>query len=173
MRGARAWPLVVGCLWLLFAAAGVAQAHFGNPASITVTLDHVNPGDTFPVVAADFPAGQTVKFQLAVGNRTDQLGSAVAGPDGHFNATFTAPTDFPTGWADLYAVSQDGTQSAISVLVGPRTASTPPAPNRPTLAQDPAVLLLVGTLGLGVLVIAFTVIREARKARPKPKRRRS
>jgi hypothetical protein len=172
-RVVRRVGLLISSLCLLIASVGVAQAHFGNPASITVTLDHIDPGATFPVVAADFPAGQTVNFQLARDTRSDQLGSAIAGPDGHFSATFAVPADFPAGWADLYAVSQDGTQSAISVMVGPRTASTPSAPSRLSLGQDPAVLLLVGTLGLGVLVIAYSVIRRARKPLPKPKRRRS
>jgi hypothetical protein len=140
-------------------------AHFGGAASIIVPLDHINPGEPFPVIAADLGAGAGVSFQLQRTDRTLDLGRVTAGPDGHFQSTFDLPADFPLGYVELVAASDDGSQASTWILVGSRTASTPAPPNQTQWWQDPATML-VAVLVIGVLIaLAWAFIRSRRRER--------
>src|SRR5687767_5932091 len=94
--------LALGLVVALAIAAPV-RAHIGGSATIFVPLDHVNPGEWFPVIGADLGADSLVTFRLLAGQRSAELGSATTGPDGHFQSTFTLPADFPHGYAELIA----------------------------------------------------------------------
>lgn len=155
----------------LIALPGTAGAHFGGAASIIVPLDHIDPGQPFPVIAADLGASAGVTFQLQRTDRTLDLGRVTAGADGHFQSTFDLPSDFPLGYVELVAASDDGSRASTWILVGPRTESTPAAPNLPALWQDPAVLLLSGLLLAGGLILALTTILSARRERPPVRRK--
>lgn len=88
----------------------------------------------------------------------EQLGTAQAAPDGHFTATLSLPANFPGGYAQVIATQADGMQTSTWVLVGQRTASTPPRPDDGEWWTDPSVLVLIifvigAVAGIGCLFL--------------------
>jgi len=140
-------------------------AHGGGGASLIVPIDHINPGEGFPVIAADFGPQSAVTFSIVATERSAALGSATAGPDGHFDAHFDLPADFPLGYADLVARADDGSQTDVYVLVGPATNATPPRPRRVSWWQDPSVLLLGLVVLVGSVVTAAALVQARRRER--------
>jgi hypothetical protein len=161
---------------LALALPATVSAHFGGAASIIVPLDHINPGESFPVIASDLGASAGVIFQLQRTDRTLDLGRVTAGPDGHFQSTFDLPADFPLGYVVLVGASDDGSLASTWILVGPRSDSTPAAPNAAPLLLDPAVWLVGGVLaGLGSLLVVRLAGRQRSRAtvcRPGERKRR-
>jgi hypothetical protein len=159
-------PLILLALALgLLAAPATVSAHFGGAASIIVPLDHINPGESFPVIAADLGASAGVTFQLQRTDRTLDLGRVTAGADGHFQSTFDLPADFPAGYVELVAASDNGSRASTWILVGARTASTPAAPSLIQWWQDPATLLVSALVVGGLIALAWAFIRSRRRER--------
>jgi hypothetical protein len=150
---------------LALAVPAAVSAHFGGAASIIVPLDHINPGESFPVIAADLGANAGVSFQLQRTDRTLNLGRVTAGSDGHFQSTFDLPTDFPLGYVELVAASDDGSRASTWILVGSRTASTPAPPNQPQWWQDPATLLVLALVLGGSIPLGWAFLRARRRER--------
>ena len=147
-----------------------AAAHGGASPSLVVTVDHVDPGSSVPIIAADFGTDSRVVFDLVAPARSLELGQWNAGAVGHLNKSLDVPADYPVGWADLVATGDDGSSTSAQVLIGP-VAGAPSRPNRSaTWWQDPATLLLAGLLLAGGLALAALVVRSARKTRPKTRR---
>ena len=137
-----------------FVQAAPTYGHFGGTAFIVVTSDHVNPGEEFNVVGADLTPNAEVEFRFERDDLKVTLpGTVTPGVDGHFTAQLSMPAEFPDGYALLVAEAADGTQTSTWVLVGVRTATTPPPPDQPAWWADPSVIVLgVAVLGgLGAL----------------------
>lgn len=140
----------------------MAAAHSGGTPTLIVPVDHVNPGEQFPVIGADLGSDAEITLRLVQGDRSVELGTVVAGPDGHFETQLRLPADFPPGYAELVASGDDGSRTSTYLLSGPRTDSTPAPPNQPQWWQDPAVILLAGGLGGGAALLAWMMLRSAR-----------
>ncbi|MDP8903992.1 MAG: hypothetical protein M3N29_01520 [Chloroflexota bacterium] len=164
---AGAGLLLLALLVAVLAPVG-ARGHIGGEAFIQVPLDHVMPGQTFPVIAADVGAGATVSVRIVQGEREAQLGSVTADPDGHFQTSFQLPADFPHGYAQLIATADDGSEVSTYVLVGPREQVTGEAPRSAAASEwwlDPSVLILAGMVGVAGLALFAVTIRSARRER--------
>jgi hypothetical protein len=158
--------------FLVLASAAPVAAHGGASPSLVVTVDHVDPGGSVPIIAKDFGTDSRVLFELAVPGHIVELGHWMAGPDGHFNASFQVPADFPLGWADLVATGDDGSSTSAQVLVG-ATSAAPPRPSRVApWWQDPAALLLAGLLLAGGIGVAVVFLRTGNR-RPRSRTRSS
>jgi hypothetical protein len=137
-------------------------AHGGAAASLVVTVDHVEPGSSLTIIASDFGSDSVVQFRIVAPDRAVELGHRTAGPDGHFEATFNLPADFPPGWADLTATGDDGSSTTTQVLVGPAVGATPPRPNKVVpWWQDPSIWLLAA-LVLGAVLVGVWALSRSR-----------
>lgn len=145
-----ALPLFLGLLLSAVALPATINAHFGGQATVFVPLEYVDPGQSFPVIGADLGVDAGVTFRLVREDRTVELGRVSAGLDGHLQSTFDLPADFPLGYAELVATSDDGSRASTWILVGPRTDATLAPPNRPAIWQDPAVWLIGGMVAAGL-----------------------
>ena len=142
-----------------------AAAHFGGEAYILVPADHVNPGDTFEVIAADLTPNATVSLTMLRDATPVSLGQATADAEGHFTTSIPLPSEYPAGYAQLIAVAQDGTQASTWVLVGSRTSATPPPPGQPAWWADPSVIVLgIAVLG-GAGVLGYALIKRRQEQR--------
>jgi hypothetical protein len=158
---------VVAALVLVALLPAAASAHGGASPSLVVTVDHVDPGTTVPIIAADFGSDSKVLFSIVAPARSVELGHSTAGPDGHFTAHFALPTDFPLGWANLVATGDDGSSTSTPLLVGP-TAGAPPRPGRAAAWwQDPPTLLLAALLIAGGIGLSALLLRSSRRSRPR------
>ncbi len=148
---------VLGILAWILVLPSLALAHAGGAPFIDVPLDHVTAGTSFPVVGADLGPRLLVDLSMSLAGRTADLGTATAGPDGHFETTCNLPADFPDGYGSLTATADDGTIAQAYVLIGARTEGSPPSPGSTTdwWANAPvlvAAVLIVGTLA-GLMVL--------------------
>jgi hypothetical protein len=151
---------VLASLGVAVTAPLTARAHFGGGAFILVPADHVNPGETFNVIAADLTPNARVSLTIALDATSVSLGEATSDAEGHFQTTIPLPSDFPSGYAQLTAVAEDGTQASTWVLVGPRTAATPRPPGSPEWWQDPSVIVLgIAVIG-GVGALLYALVRR-------------
>jgi hypothetical protein len=168
-RAAVAWSL--STLLAAIPGAAVATAHFGSSAYILITADHVLPGQQFEVLAFDLTPNAAVSFRVV----RDELGLTVpletttAPADGHFQIAMSVPQDFPEGYAQLFATAGDGTEVSTWVLVGSRTASTPPPPGTGPWWSDPSVIVL-GVIVAGVVGAAGWMLLRRRSQAPAPAR---
>ena len=144
--------------------AGLCAAHGVVGPSIVVPIDYVLPGEEFPVIAADFGSEVNVRFEIVASGRAIELGSATAGPDGHFATNFQVPSEVQFGQAELVANSDDGTQASIPLQVGPADPSVLPG-QKPEAWQDPAVILLASILVGGAAILGWTALRATRRDR--------
>jgi hypothetical protein len=171
-----AFARFLACLCLAgLLGAGGAVAHSGGEPYIIVPVDHILPGQTFDVIAADMGPDAEVRFEISTEQRVVPLATATAGPDGHFQTTLSLPSDFPTGYAELLAVGNDGSRASTWVLVGLRTESTPAPPGASAWWTDPSVLLLGAFLMGALAVVGYLLLwprsRTPPVAAPLPSRR--
>jgi hypothetical protein len=153
-------------------AAPQTVAHGGASPTLIVTVDHVDPGTSVPLVAADFGSDSLVQFKIVAPAKSVELGHLTAGPDGHFTASFDIPADFPVGWADVVGTGDDGSSSSTQVLIGP-TSGAPPRPNRAApWWQDPSIWLLAAFV-LGAVVVGVWFVFRSRAPKVVGRRRPS
>ncbi|MGI8927909.1 MAG: hypothetical protein ACR2H0_00390 [Candidatus Limnocylindrales bacterium] len=145
-------------------AAGVA-AHQGSSAYMLVAQDFILPGQQFELIAADIGSNAALSIEIAQAPVVAQLGTVQAAGDGHFTATFSLPSDFPGGYAQIIATASDGTETSTWVFVGQGTASTPPPPGSGSWWTDPSVLVLVGFV-IGAAGVAGYLLLRPRRRRP-------
>lgn len=169
----RRTPVYIALLWASLVVVALsprpAAAHFGGSAALIVPATHVNPGETFELVAVDLTPNATVTLTMTRDDRQAFLGEAVADAEGHFTTALPLPADFPSGYAQLVAVARDETQASTWVLVGAPTASTPAPPGQPAWWADPSVVVL-GVLVVGVVgMVGFALLRRSQpQRRPAP-----
>jgi hypothetical protein len=137
-------------------------AHGGASPTLIVTVDHVDPGTSVPIVATDFGSDSIVIFRLVGSDQTADLGHVTAGPDGHFQASFEVPTDFARGWATLEANGDDGSSATTQLLIGPLSAA-PPRPGRQSWWQDPSSWLLAALVAGALVVVGLALLRPRRR----------
>jgi hypothetical protein len=154
---------VVIALIVAGATALDVLAHGGGEGFIHVPADHLQPGEPFPVVAADLGENAVVALTLATGGRVVPVGTATAGPDGHFEATFVLPVSIGDGYAELIADSSDGSRASTWVRVATGGDVGLPVAGTAFEWVDPS--LVVVAAGLAVLVALLL-------ARGKPRRRK-
>jgi hypothetical protein len=157
---------VVIALIVAGATALDVLAHGGGEAFIHVPADHIEPGEPFRVVAADLGENAVVALTLATGGRVMSIGTATAGPDGHFEATFVLPVSVGDGYAELVAESADGSRASTWVRVGTAGALGPPPAGPGLDLVDPSLLVAGAVLGVVALVlVARGKFRKADQAR--------
>lgn len=145
---------------LALVAPSVVLAHQGGEPFIHAAVDHVIPGEPFPIIGADLDPDLPVALLLTLQGEVADLGSVVAGPDGHFETTSTAPVGFPEGYAELVATSEGGltARAFVRVSTEPAVATpTAPATGGGSLLDDPSIWLfgaLIAAAVIGLLVIA-------------------
>jgi hypothetical protein len=146
--------------------AGTVNAHPGGPEEIIVVGDHVDPGQTFQLLASFIEPGVDVPITVVTGSSVFDLGSASVDAAGSFDVSLTLPADVPLGYAELHLDQPNEGDAATVFLVGPRDGSTPAAPSvgGGSLfdSQAGALILFVGTLA-AIAVVAFLLIRGGRK----------
>jgi len=81
------------------------------------------------------------------------------------------PSDFPIGYAEFFATAVNGASVSTWVLVGKRTASTPPPPGTGAWWTDRSVVVrlvfLVGAVGaVGHLLLRPRAHRLRKRDRP-------
>jgi hypothetical protein len=154
-------------LGILLAAmfAGPARAHLGGEPLVLVPLDHVLPGESFPLTGADLGEDAVVKVELKQDKLVVALGSITAGSDGHFQSSLDLPSTFPDGYAELVASSSDGSEASTWILVGERNESTPPPPGRTEWGRGRTAVVLALVLGVAGAALAFGAMRSGRRAR--------
>ena len=145
---------------------GHVSAHPGGPEEIIVVGDHVDPGQTFQVLAAFIEPGVDVPITIVTDSTVFDLGSVSVDAAGRFDVSLTLPPDVPHGYAELHLAQPNEGDAATVFLVGPRDASTPPAPavtgGSVLDSQTGALVVFVGTL-IGIAVVGFLMIRGVRK----------
>jgi hypothetical protein len=98
-------------------------------------------------------------------DRTADLGTVTAGPDGHFETYGTLPEDYPTGAAELVALGDDGSEASLDLVIGEKRVIENNA--RAPWWQDPSVLLLAGIVGGTVLFVGWALVRgQPRQSQP-------
>ena len=151
---------------LAVTAAGPVSAHPGGPEEIIVVGDHVDPGQTFQLLAAFIEPGVDVPVTVVTGATVFELGSVSVDPAGRFDVSLTLPSDVPHGYAELHLSQPNEGDAATVFLVGPRDGTTPAVPavagGSVFDSQAGALVLFIGTL-VGIAVIGFLLIRGGRK----------
>jgi hypothetical protein len=136
-------------------------AHGGGEPLIHVPADHIEPGQSFQLIAADLGPNARVTLELAAGDQRVSLGTVTSGPDGHFETTLALPQSFPEGYAQLTATSDEGSFASAWVRVGAgQDLGLPPASNPAAPWIDPSLILVP----IGAIVL-FLVWRFRARAR--------
>jgi len=130
-----------------------AFAHGGGEPLIHVPADHLEPGQSFTLIAADLGPSTQVTLELAAGVQKVSLGKVTTGPDGHFESTLTLPASFPVGYAQLTATSDDGSFASAWVRVGtgPELATPPTADQGAQWLDASLVLIPAGAVVLFII----------------------
>jgi hypothetical protein len=149
-------------------APGHAPAHEGGEPLVLVPVDHVMPGDTFPLTGADLGEGALVTFELKQEELVVPLGRVTAGPDGHFQSTLDLPSTFPDGYAQLVASSSDGSEASTWILVGERTEATPAPPDGSGWGRGQTLIALGLVVGLVAAALGLVAMRSGRGVRGGP-----
>jgi hypothetical protein len=157
----RLIPLTALVVLAVLLAPGQGLGHNGGEPLIHVPLDHVMPGERFPVIGADLGPRSQVSFAIRNGGHVLRLGRITVGSDGHLATTFALPPRFPNGYARLTASGSNGSRAATWILVGTRAESTPAAKRGTDWWRYAAPILLV--LGLGGTATALAARRSARR----------
>jgi hypothetical protein len=151
---------------LAVVAAGAVRAHAGGPEEIIVVGDHVDPGQTFQLLAAFIEAGVDVPVTVLAGSRVFDLGSVHVDEAGRFDVSLILPPEVPHGYAELHVAQPNEGDAATVFLVGPRDGTTPAEPRAVNGSlvdsQAGALILFIGTL-VGISVVGFLLIRSSRK----------
>jgi hypothetical protein len=127
---------------------------------VLVPVDHVMPGETFPLTGADLGEGALVTFQLKQEELVVPLGRITAGPDGHFESTLDLPASFPVGYAQLVGSSSDGSEASTWILVGERTEATPPPPDGSGWGRGRTLIVLGLVFGLLAAALGLVAMRS-------------
>ena len=88
--------------------------------------DHVDPGQTFQVLAAFIEPGVDVPITVVTGSSVFDLGSASVDAAGRFDVSLTLPPEVPHGYAELHLDQPNEGDAATVFLVGPREGRRPP-----------------------------------------------
>jgi hypothetical protein len=171
MRSIPPLSVAAACVLVLVAAAipSAALAHQGGQPFLHVPVDHIVPGESFPVVAADLGPDSTVTIQVATPEGSVPLGTVTAGQDGHFETLLVMPSTVPEGYLEISARGDDGSAASVWVLVGAPGASAP-SPAGATgggLWIDPSLLLLLGVVALALGAWFIRSRTAGPSARPK------
>ena len=155
MRPRRLLPAL-----LLIAAASPAAVLADNPGigQVLVPVDHVMPGQTFPVTGYDLDENSDLTIRIASGTTAIELGTGHVAADGTLATVTALPGSFPHGYAELTASAPGGGRWSTFVLVGPRAEGPEAVANAALNAQVLALLL-------GALVISIVVVVGWRHAR--------
>ena len=156
--------LFLGLLVALL-APGHARAHEGGKPLVLVPVDHVMPGETFPLNGADLGEGALVTFELKQEELVVPLGRITAGPDGHFESTLDLPPSFPNGYAQLIGSSSDGSEASTWILVGERTEATPPPPGGTEWGRERTLIAVGLGLGLAAAALGLVAMRSGGRTR--------
>jgi hypothetical protein len=147
-------------------ATGVVYAHPGGPEEIIVVGDHVDPGQSFRLLASFIEPSVDVPVTVVTGSTVFDLGSVAVDAAGSLDVSLLLPAEVPRGYAELHLDQPNEGDAATVFLVGPRDATTPAAPSAAGGSvfdsQAGALILLVGTL-VGIAVIGLLLIRGGRK----------
>jgi hypothetical protein len=157
----RRLVLLVATISTIAIQPTLVLAHGGGEPLIHVPLDHIEPGQSFPLLAADLGENAHVTFEIRFGDVATPLGAAVAGADGHFETTLTLPSSYPAGYAQLVAESDDGSVAEVWVRVGTTSDAGAPPSSLEHIDLVPFVALLAAVLALVMLVV---------RTRPRPPR---
>lgn len=150
---------------MLTLAPGQARAHEGGEPLVLVPVDHVMPGETFPLTGADVGEKAVVTFELRQEELVVPLGRITAGADGHFTSTLDLPPTFPNGYAELVGSSTDGSETSTWILVGERTEATPPPPDESGWGRERTLVVLALVLGLVAAALGLVAMRSGRRTR--------
>jgi len=134
------------------ASTGSAIAHHGG-GELQVPIDHVMPGQTFPVTGYELDQGAGLIVRITTGQVTIELGRTVVASDGTMAMTASLPVAYPKGYATLTASGDAGQWSTV-VLVGERAEGPGQRPNAPdsNAAQNLALVVLI--VGLAIFFLA-------------------
>jgi hypothetical protein len=146
-------------------APGQARAHEGGEPLVLVPVDHVLPGESFPLTGADLGPDAVVEFQLEQEELVVPLGEIAAGPDGHLEGTFAVPATFPLGYAELVASSSDGSEASVWILVGERNEATPPPPGGGSSGRRTTVIALALVVAAAGAALALMALGFGRRNR--------
>src|SRR5690349_8349065 len=145
--------------------ASAALAHPGGPEQVLVVGDHVDPGQSFQLLAAFIEADADVPVSVHSGSARFDLGSVRVGSDGQIDKMLTLPADVPLGYAELHLSQPTQGDAATIFLVGPRDAAASDAGGGSVLdTQAGALLMFVATLA-GIVVVAVLLLRGGRTKR--------
>jgi hypothetical protein len=162
--------LLLGILLAALLAPGAVQSHPGGEPLVVVPVDHVLPGESFPLTGADLGPDAVVTFQLNQEDRVASLGRITAGPDGHLAGTFAVPASFPVGYTQLVASSSDGSEASVWILVGERTEATPPPPGGSGWGRERTLIVLALVVGLVAAALGLVAMRSGRRDGGSPHR---
>jgi hypothetical protein len=165
-RTAAILSTLVATVALLAGGPNPVLGHAGGQPFLHVPADHLVPGQSFPVVAADLGPNTTVTFTLAAPGGELTLGTAVAGPDGHFETTLVLPATVPAGYLQLVALTADGTSANTWLRVGAGSDAAIPSPGAIFEWLDPSLIALVAI----ALIVAVVMVLRARRTRPTAQR---
>jgi hypothetical protein len=147
----------------LVALPAGARAHQGGQPFLHVPVDHIVPGESFPVVAADLGPDSTVTIEVAAVDGVVLLGTVTAGPDGHFETVLVMPSTVGEGYFEISARGDDGSVASTWVRIGAAGESTPST--RGSTGRDfwidPSLLLLLA----GVAVAGAAWFIRSRRAK--------
>jgi hypothetical protein len=151
---------------LAVVTTGAVNAHPGGPEEIIVVGDHVDPGQTFRLLASFIEPAVEVTVTVVTGSTVFDLGSVTVDAAGSFDVSLTLPPEVPHGYAELHLSQPNEGDAATVFLIGPRDGSTPAAPavagGSVFESQAGALVLFVGTL-VGIAVIGSLLIRSGRR----------
>jgi len=163
--------LVAALLLTFVVAVGGAAAHQGGSTYTVITADYILPRAPFEVVASDMGPDASVGMRIVHEQTVAPLGTVRAAPDGHFVTNPVLPSDFPIGYAELFATAVNGASVSTWALVGKRTASTPPPPGTGSWWTDPSVVVLLVFLVGAVGAVGYLLLRpRAHRLRKRDRR---
>jgi hypothetical protein len=163
---------------LLLAAFPPSQvlAHEGQGPWVDVPTRHPRQGGEIVVVGGDLGAQAVVEVRVQSFGRRYPLGQVQADGEGHFTQTFTVPAEIGDGYAAVEAVSSEGLDASLWVLIGEAqdlSADTPPPAPENAVWMDPSVLVLGVFVAGAALVVGYLLLKPTAARVPKPAGRRS
>jgi hypothetical protein len=171
MRSSRVRRLTASLAIAIAVGAAPASAlgHQGGQPLLVIPMDHLVPGESFPVVAADLAPDAVVTIAIATADGDVHLGTVTSGPDGHFQTTLVLPSDIPEGYLLISARTSDGSEASTWVRIGSVAESPAPTPAGTGVDFwiDPSLLLLLGGLGLGLAAWFIRSRRAGSRVRPR------
>src|SRR4051794_22421698 len=137
-----------------------AVAHVGGPEEGLLVGGHVDPGQSFQLLASFIEADVDVPITVRTGSSAFDLGSVHVRPDGTFDVMLTLPSDVPLGYAELHLAQPSQGDAATTFLVGPRDAVAGGATSGGSFLDSRVGALLVFGLTLaGIVVVGVLLVR--------------